>query len=148
MSEAGQRLVAGRVPGELIDEAVVTSDSAVFTTTETVVASITVPLVSGRTYRIVAYGKWASTNDNDDVRAALREDGVSGTAIQSDRRELDTDDQGTFGQTFHMEARHTATSTGNKTFVVTGERDSGTGDCRLEAAASRPTFLSVYYHRG
>lgn len=146
-SSAGQQLVAGRIPGEIIGMTTVTADTSTFTT-ETIVASITVPLVSGRTYSIQAQAKFASSVDDDDVTALLREDNTSGTALQSDRNELSTDNQGSFGQTFHLLAFYTAVATANKTFVLTGARDAGTGNIRLEAAATRPTLLIVRYESG
>lgn len=148
MSSAGQQLVAGRIPGERIGTTIVTSDSSNFTTTETTVMSVTVPLVDGRTYAIYAYPKFASSVDNDDITANIREDNVSGTGLQQDSYELVNDTQSTRGMSLPMYAEYTASATGNKTFVVSAVRAAGTGNIRLEAAADKPSYLFVEYISG
>jgi len=79
---AGQVATAGRIPGELIASSRATSDSATFTTVETTVLSVTAPLVSGRTYRVVFYGKFATTVAGDIGAARMREDNVVGAERQ------------------------------------------------------------------
>lgn len=148
MSSAGQQLIAGRIPGERIGTTVVTADSSNFTTTETTVMSITVPLVSGRTYAIYAYPKFASSVDNDDVTVNIREDNSTGTGLQQDSLELTHDLQSTRGETRPMYAEYTAVSTANKTFVVSAVRAAGTGNIRLEASADKPNYLFIEYVSG
>lgn len=147
MSSAGQRLIAGRIPGELIGETIATADSATFTTTETVVMSITVPLVAGRTYRILASGMSRSDIATDDIRWRIREDNATGTELQT-LVILDVNSTAVPPGNWTMEARYTAASTASKVVVVTGVRNVGSGNCALEAAATRPAFLSCYYHSG
>lgn len=126
---------------------IVSSDSSAFTA-ETVVMTIVAPLVIGRRYAIWAFPKFASTVDNDDVQANLRQDNVSGTTLQVDLRELTADNQEGVGQTFTLYAEYTATATGNKTFVVTGQRNAGTGDIRLESNTGRESYAFVEYISG
>jgi hypothetical protein len=147
MSSAGQQLVAGRIPGERIATNIVTADSAAFTA-ETVVMTIVAPLVIGRTYAIWAFPRLASTIDNDDVLARIREDSVSGTELQVDLQELTADNQSGVGQTYDIYAQYTAVATGSKTFVVTAQRNAGTGSVRLENASTRPSYAFVEYIEG
>jgi hypothetical protein len=148
MSSAGQQLVADRVPGELIGVATpVTADSSVFTTTETSVATRTVPLVSGRTYRVKFTGGWNSTVLGDAITARLREDSVTGTQIDANTV-LTTLVSSLRGVKGNLEARYTATSTANKTFAATGVREAGTGQCRMAAGTNRPAILEVLYESG
>jgi hypothetical protein len=148
MSSAGQQLVAGRIPGELIGVATpVTSDSSTFTTTETEVASRQVPLVSGRTYRVKFTGGWNSTVLGDAVTVRLREDSSSGNLLDSGTL-LTTLVSASRGAKGPLEAPYTATATGDKTFKVTGQREAGTGQCRMAAATSRPAIFEVLYVSG
>jgi hypothetical protein len=148
-SSAGFLSEGGRIPGEIIGTPTIeTSDSGTFNTTETAVLSVTVPLVSGRTYSIHTYLRISSTVDNDDVRVAIREDSASGAFVTTDRRELDADNQGSLGQSFHVMAFFTATATEDKTFVTSAVRDSGTGTYNLSASANRPSMLYVRYEFG
>lgn len=145
-SSAGFQLAAGRIPGELITSSVATADSANFTTTEVIVMTITAPLVTGRTYSIWADPTFHSSVDGDVVHSQLREDNVSGTIL--DR----TDDYirvttSAIDRTI-LFSLYTATATANKTFVITGDRVSGTGNCRLEAATNRPAYMLVRYETG
>jgi hypothetical protein len=145
-SSAGFQLAAGRIPGELIASSAAVSDSANFTTTETVVLTVTAALVSGRTYSVWAGPTFHSTVDGDVVHSQMRQDNVSGTVM--DR----TDDYirvtaTTIDKTI-LFALYTATTTGNKTFVVTGDRVSGSGNCRLEADTIRPAYMLVRYETG
>jgi hypothetical protein len=145
-SSAGFQLAAGRIPGELIASSVATADSANFTTTEVIVMTVTAPVVIGRTYSVWAGPTFHSTVDADVVHSQLREDNVSGTIL--DR----TDDYirvtvSAIDRTI-LYAHYTADATENKTFVVTGDRVIGTGNCRLEAASNRPAFMIVRYETG
>ena len=146
MPLAGETIIAGKVPGERIATNIVTADSATFTTTETTVQSVTAALVTGRTYRVRAAGKANSSVTSDFTIWRIREDNSTGNQLQSDR--VNIDGSGVEGAKVEMEAEFTAGSTGNKTFVLTGVRSSGTGNCFLEAAAARPSYLYVEYIRG
>lgn len=146
MSSAGQQLVAGRIPGERIATATVTSNSAnIASTTEVQVASVTAALVSGRTYRVTAAIKADSSvaADTSDVR--IREDNSTGTEMQLGRIDI-KDAAGRWPIT--LEAEYTAVSTGNKTFSVTMNRATGTGNVILIASSTVPGFAYVDYIRG
>jgi hypothetical protein len=139
-------LVAGRIPGERIATTVVTADSAGFTTAEVSVASVTAPLVSGRTYRLRAVPKWESDVANDRINARLRQDTVTGTIMQSDNVRIHVVSNLGWGGV--MEVEYTAVDTANKTFVLTGQQAAGTGTCVLGAGATRPVYLYVDYVSG
>jgi hypothetical protein len=146
MSSAGQRLVAGRIPGERIATTIVPTDSSTFTA-ETIVASVTAPLVSGRTYRVRFHGQFQSSVSGDRVFVRMRQNDISGSTINVTLLII-TASASSPGWATTLEAEFVATSTGNKTFVVTGLRASGTGNINLEASGSWPTFLYVDYIRG
>ncbi len=147
MSSAGQQLVAGRIPGEIIGSPdIVTADSANFTTTETVVQDITVSLVSGRTYQVWWQSKWMGDVAGDRVLARLREDNVSGTEMQVGQLVLETASS-QYGPMM-MTAFYTAVATGSKTFVGCGDRNAGTGNIHLEASATNPCLMWVEYVSG
>lgn len=146
MSTAGFQLVAGRIPGERIATNVATSDTSTFTTTETVIDSVTAALVSGRTYRIRFYAGFATTVNDSFVIAKIREDNLTGTTLMERNTALNTTSAaGIFVVT---EAEYTAVSTGNKTFVTTGQRNGGTGTLHADGAATRPRYLYVEYISG
>ena len=147
MSSAGFQLLAGRIPGERIATTVVSSDSSTFTSTEVSLATVVAPVVAGRTYRVRAVGQFGSTVSNDRVSPRIRQDSVAGSEMVGTNIDI-TAGGITFGWPFDIEAEFTAGTTENKTFVLTGDRSSGSGNCHLEAASTRPTFLYVDYIRG
>lgn len=147
MSEAGQQLVAGRIPGERIGITIETADSSTFTA-ETVIATLVIPTVVDRTYQVWAWVTLASTVDNDDVTARIREDNVSGAVLQESNWELTHDLQSTRGVSDTLVADYVADATENKTFVLTGERAAGTGSIRREASATKPTSFWANYVEG
>jgi hypothetical protein len=140
--------VPGQRPGEVIGTPTVeTSNSSTFTTTETQVSSITVPLVSGRTYWVEAFIGFNSTVVGDVISGRLREDNASGNII--DQNVIATVFVSGFRKTTcPLYFRFTASATANKTFVATGQRDFGTGTCRMEANTNRPSFMRVIYESG
>ena len=144
---AGQIAEAGRIPGERIATTTVTSDSSTFTTSESAaLASVTASLVSGRTYRVRFVGRWGSTVADDQVRARLREDDATGTLANFSASHLFTN-SASGNDLMLVEAEFTASSTGSKTFVITGQRTAGSGSCRLDAEAAGPAFLYVDFIR-
>lgn len=146
MPSAGFQLVAGRIPGERIATEKITSDTT-FADSETQVASVTAPLVNGRTYRIRFVGRWGSDTSGDHVQARLRQDGLTGGLINFAKAEIFST-SATGADLMIMEGEFTASSTADKTFVASGERVSGTGTCRLDAEAGGPAFLYVDYISG
>ena len=143
---AGQIAEAGRIPGERIATTEVTSSSSTFTTTEIDVASVTAPLVSGRTYLVYFDGAFNTSTTGDIVRGRLREDNTTGSVRQT--RDTPAMTSGATVEPLIMQAEYTAVSTGDKTFVATAVRLTGTGTPNLQAASGFPSFLWVDYTRG
>lgn len=141
---AGQTIIAGRVSGEEIGSASASSDSSNFTA-ETAVVTVTVTLVNGCSYLIDAMFALASSVAADIVDGRIREDSASGVEMQFSRQTVDSTAQ---GQTFRLAAQYTATASGSKTFAITGARSSGSGNIRLEASSTRPSFIRVVYTGG
>jgi hypothetical protein len=146
LSSSGQQLVAGRVPGERIGTTTRTSDSSGFTTTETLIDTVTVSVVSGRTYRVTWHSSLSSTVAGDDVLARIREDsGTSGTQLSY----VQVDSTSTSNRwPADVETEFTASSTGSKTFSGTMQRTAGSGTITVKSAATSPTYLYVDYIRG
>lgn len=140
-STSGFQIVAGRIPGERIATATETTDSSTFTA-ETVIGTITAALVSGRTYRVRCNMTLGSSVVNDTVLVRLREDNISGTLIFANIGEIYT--TGNIPCVIPVEVEYTAVSTGNKTFVVSGARLTGTGNIRREASAWPQLFYVDY----
>jgi recombinational DNA repair protein RecT len=147
MSSAGQRLVAGRVPGERIATETVTADSSTFTNTDTVMMTLVAPLVDGRTYQVGMTARFNSTVSNDDVLVRIREDNVSGTDLQFGQIELPFDSTVGHGPVV-LFAEYTAVATGNKTFVCVADRNAGTGNLNMDASATGPARMWVDYLSG
>ena len=147
MAAAGESAIAGRIPGERIATQIDTADTATFTTVETVVSTVTAALVSGRTYRVRSVVTYQSDVADDHLNARLREDSVSGTQMTG-KRVRSTLTTGGFGFDGCLEAEYTAVSTGNKTFVATGVRSTGTGNWTGEGLSVQPRYLYVDYIRG
>jgi hypothetical protein len=143
---AGQTAVAGQVPGERIATDIDTADTSTFTA-ETVVMTVTAALVTGRTYRVRFVGTMQSDVTDDTINSRLREDNVSGTQLQLRRAQSPTSSAGS-GVGMDVEAEYTAVATGDKTFVATGARSTGTGNITCEASATQPRYLYVDYIRG
>lgn len=145
-SSAGFQLTAGRIPGEEIALTTNNSDSSTWTTTETLTDTVTAALVDGRTYRVRWYGGVASTVAADIALIRMREDSTSGTLMNE--RNITIASTSTAGFGFSIEARYTATATGNKTFIVSGIRNGGTGTQHADATATRARYLYVTYISG
>jgi hypothetical protein len=142
---AGETIIAGKVPGERIDTELVTSSSAAITTTETVVMTIVAPVVAGRTYQVEADFGFTQSGAADTFFDRIREDSVSGTALQL-RRIFGGSTGSVLSRRTYVE--YTADATEDKTFVVTLQRGSGTGNIILAATAANPAYLWVNYLRG
>jgi hypothetical protein len=121
---AGERLDAVKLSTYAGDPLVRETNVGPFTTVETVLDTITVPVVAGRRYRVVWDGGLGSTVAGDVTRNRLREDALGGTQIQLRQTHC-----ATAGQVFssRMEAFYIADATEDKTFVATSARLSGTG---------------------
>ena len=110
-------------------------------TAETLLDTITVPVVDGRRYKIVWDSEIVSsvnaTSETDRVR--IREDTTTGTVLQTRTIALPN----AVAAPARAEARFTATVTEDKTFVVTGSQLGGTGSHISGGNASAPTSLAV-----
>lgn len=144
MPSAGDPVQDGRIPGQRIATQVETIDSTTFTGVETQVTSVTASLVSGRTYRVVADIGFEITVDGV-LRAQVHEDSTSGTVLQI--RDTVIDNSGT-AQSMHAETQYTATTTANKTFVVTGDVRTGGGTANMNAGSTFPSYLYIDYVSG
>lgn len=142
---AGQKLSAGRIPGERIATAVLTGDFGAVTTVETSLGSVTAALVSGRTYRVRFVTRIGSTVANDTVLVRIREDTVAGNELIGDFYFLPS--TGAAGNIIQAEGEYTASATAAKTFHLTVARNAGTGTYRREGTFM-PTYIYVEYVRG
>ncbi|MFY1658582.1 hypothetical protein [Micromonospora sp. WMMD1274] len=124
------------------DPTVRTSDSAAFTG-ETVIDSVTVPVVSGRTYKIRWTVAWGSTVAGDSVFSRIRVDDLAGAQLQIMRVSVVATGGAGTRWDGTVEGEYTAVSTGNKTFVGTGARATGTGNISAKAASDFPIRLYV-----
>lgn len=120
-------------------ESIRTANSSTFTT-EAVVDTLSVPVVSGRRYKIVWDGAFYSDNGTGYARGRIRETNISGTVLML-RQVATTVTNQSFG--CRMEVRWTATSTTTVTFVATGTRQSGTGNVGAQAGTDSPTTFYV-----
>lgn len=121
-----------------------TSNSAAVTS-ETLIDSVTASLVSGRTYKVRWEAKLNSTVASDTAFFRIRENNLAGAQLQNTRVLMGP--TGT-GYPAAVEAEYTAVATGDKTFVGTLARASGTGDVSVPASSSTPVYLYVDYIRG
>jgi hypothetical protein len=135
----------GAMPGMIVGTpSQVTSDSSTFTTSETEVQTITVPVTSGRVYSVTWWPLFRSSVANDEVRARIREDSSAGTEIQTAVRVVTTG-AGALGTEMSLTAFYTAGATEDKTFSLTGVRVGGSGNINLEGASGRPSIAVVRY---
>lgn len=145
MSSSGQQILANRVPGERIATLSETTPSAGFTTTEVVVHTLVAPLVIGRRYGVWFCGDFLSTTAGDNLDVKIREDSASGTAMQRQRLDMP---ETTVPERVTIYAEHVAAATGNKTFVVTGDRVAGAGTITTNPAVGLPNLFWVEYIDG
>jgi hypothetical protein len=148
MSSAGQLLEAGRIPGEVIGTpSIVTSDSSPFTTSDTEVMTITVPLIAGRTYQVWFLGRFNTDAADTKVACEMHQDNDAGTLMQIGQTDLPNTSTLGYGP-LPVTALFEAVTSANKTFVITGRRNGGTGNIRLDASPAAPAFLWVEYFSG
>lgn len=140
-----------------VDGVSYTADSATWTTTESAaLMSITVPVVTGRTYRIDLTCHVSTTVQTFPITSAnleqalirVREDTATGTQVLGDQLPLGQVTSLGFKLTTH--AWYTAVATGNKTFCVTGQKQAAQsgGNQQLRAGSTRRGLLSVYQVKG
>ena len=143
---AAALIADGALPGMLIGApSIVEADSAGFTA-ETVVQSITVPVVAGRQYSIHwEVGFTSSASATDTARGNIRVGSITGDIIASGNIVCGV--VGGVGARLHLTAFYTADATGDQTFVFTGQRAGGSGNISLEAGVGRPSVAYVRYER-
>src|SRR5690606_24434043 len=98
-------------------------------------------------YKVVVDVQLASDADGDLVISRIREDDVNGDQLRDNYVTIDGGGSTARGFPVRIDAEYTAGSTGSKTFVLTGDRLSGSGDVFLEASADNPAYLYVDYIR-
>lgn len=130
-----------------IGTGVETADSATFTA-ETVIGTVTGDLVLGRTYLLRANAQLGSTVINDTVLTRIREDNIAGTLIYANTGQVYT--TANVPVLVMNETHFTAVATGSKTFVVTAQRLTGTGNIRREATPDPgwPQYFYIDYVSG
>lgn len=149
MPLAGDIIEVGRIPGWEIGATENTSDSGAIST-EAIVMTLTVQLVSGRIYLITANPGFNATAAGNILRAQLREDNLAGTAMDADVKQITAISSPSTRKTvFSLMSKFQAAATGNKTFVVTAEVVSGaSGTVVLEGASTRKSYLRCLYVDG
>jgi hypothetical protein len=110
-------------------------------TTELVVHTIVAPLVTGGRYRVTHHAAWSRTVATDIFLHRIREDSIAGTAFIDYRLPA----AGTTVPTgWHQQGLYTASATGDKTFVLTTVRQSGTGtETMIGSSPSTPAVFTV-----
>jgi len=123
--------------GAIGNPAEVVADSATFTTTPATLITLTnVPIpVGGRDVNLIVQGHIESSIAADVVSLKIKE----GAAVLWDA--LVHCPVANKRQFFRFEVKLTAPANGNHTYILEGVRDSGTGNCKLRAAATFPAFL-------
>lgn len=119
----------------------VTASSSTFTNTEVSLATVTAYLIDGKRYLVKYPARFSVATAAQLVTARLREDTVSGTQLQAAQVYCHSTDS--VGFDLPIEVEYTATVTGNKTFVFTGQRNGGSGNVTMLAAASSTRCLTV-----
>jgi hypothetical protein len=119
-----------------IDEA----STSTFTTTETVTDTITVTLSINKTYLVAHSAMWNSSVAADTVAVRMREDNLTGTALNG----FDVNLSATSHYfNAYIRCYYTATSSGSKTFVITGQRVAGSGNVMRAANTTNPSIFNV-----
>jgi hypothetical protein len=85
----------------------------------------------------------ASSVAADQVFVKIREDSVSGAILDWRRYRAHT----TTNWPYRTEVEYEADATEDKTFVLTLDRESGTGTSRRDASATSPSYFYVDYIR-
>jgi hypothetical protein len=145
MVSAGETIIAGKVPGERINTEIATAVSAAITTTETEIMTVVAPVVINRIYKVTADFGFAVSVATDAFICVIREDTVTGTIVETRRIAAPT--TATLWSK-HSEAEYTADATEDKTFVLSLQRTTGTGNIILSASGTSPSYLYVDYIRG
>lgn len=144
MPAAGSTARVGLIPGQRIATTEITSDSAGFTTTETAVATVTADLIEGGIYRVRASVNFSSGTDGDVIFVRTHVgNGLAGATRHSSRLVL----QAGAGIRVGAEFEHKATADGEQTFTLSGQRESGSSTCQLDAGNEWPSYFYVDFIR-
>lgn len=134
---AGERIVADKLSTQIGEPVIRSANGTDFTTTEVVLDTIVVPVVTGRRYKVVWDGGFSCTVASQIIRCRLREDSVTGTDIQLRQCFPPVVNQ---VAPVRLEQFYTAVSTGNKTFVATAHRLGGSGTVTPTGAGAPVLF--------
>lgn len=135
----GERITADKLTSIVGDPVIRETNSAAYTT-ETLLDTLTVPVVDGRRYKIIWDGMFFVTGSLNTVcRLMIRENNITGTILQLRQVVPVVLAQ---GEPVRAEAFYTATSTENKTFVATGIRATGGGTVTAQAVGAPTMFYA------
>lgn len=121
---------------------VTVSPATTFVGTESIALfSASALLVSGWNYKVTAFMAVKSSVAADIALMRIREDTAAGTQDQFGQVYIGS----TSGNGFviYLYAEYTAAATATKTWVVTGQRNGGTGTLQVVAGPTLPAFLTV-----
>lgn len=131
-------------PEQRIATAIALTDSATFDDSpEVQLQSVTGILRAGRTYRITWFTDIFGTVAGDQFFFRIKEDSISGTLLDFRRWRQ----HAAVNFPYRTEVEYTAAD-GAKTFVVSGDRESGTGLGNRDASATSPSYFYIDYIRG
>lgn len=119
-----------------------TSDIAATSySTEAVLDTVTVSVVSGKRYQIRAFVPYTGTVAADAFLVRIR----AGTTTAGTQLVYDTAEIHTISRVYDLViiAEWTASSTGSQSFVTTANRSAGTGNLTVKGASSDIRLLSV-----
>lgn len=125
-----------------VDTTEITANSSTYGATETTLYTITPSLTNGLTYRVGVLLKVAVDVAADVSFVRIREDTLTGNQLDGTNVYCGTTN--TSGFLVIATSEYTATATGAKTFVITGQRVTGTGTAHgVKASANRKSYITV-----
>lgn len=124
-----------------INTTIFTGDSSTWGGTESgAVMSLTFAAVAGAKYKIIFEGRISTDVAADASVMRIREDNATGNVLQFSQIYLPTTSANAWPG--HLYAEWTASVTGNKTVVMTGQRLIGTGTAhRIRASGQAPAYF-------
>jgi hypothetical protein len=114
--------------------------TAITSTTDTQIDSLTVTVEAGRRYKLIARVPWLGSVANDNFYIFLRETSATGTQLTfrnarvTQTTRVDMTDLWTYW---------TAASSGSMTFVSSGRRSDGSGNLTPQGATNGPRTLTL-----
>jgi hypothetical protein len=142
MSSAGQPFVANRIPGERVAETINTANSG-NVTAEAITDTITIPVVSGRKYKVEFSGS-VTGGAAERFLARFRLTNILGTILQTGRFQI------TVATNYYVsfKAHFTAGSTGNQVVVLTLQRETAVANVVRVGNATQPAETWAEYISG